>query len=283
MSKEKKKTIILTVVLSVVCLLLIGIFVVDTLKQKGTIVDEETREVMNEFNEYFNSKERTVIYYASSDCGYCELQSPILETIADDYDMDYLEIDSSKLGSTQINEIIEKLEIEGRTPTTVIVQNGEVIDTAIGYTDGSKYVEFFASNEMIPEDAVYSKEADLTFINYHEFEELITENDKQIVVVGQTTCSHCIAIKPALNSVADEYDLTINYLNITEMTEEESDSFSESLKDLEYNDPDFVESGSFGTPLTLIIEDGKIVDYISGARTKSQLVREFKKAGLISE
>ena len=47
------------------------------------------------------------------------------------------------------------------------------------------------------------------------------------------------------------------------------------------NDPDFVEDGSFGTPLTLIIEDGKVVDYISGSRTKSQLVRDFKKAGLI--
>ena len=67
------------------------------------------------------------------------------------------------------------------------------------------------------------------------------------------------------------------------MSEDEYNSFSESLKEIEYNDPDFVESGSFGTPLTLIIENGKVKDYISGERTKSQLVREFKKNGLISE
>ena len=283
MSKEKKKTIILTVVLSLICIVLIGIFTIDTLTQKGTIVDDETKELMNEFKEYFNSKERAVIYYASSECGYCELQKPILETIADDYDMDYLEIDSTTLGANQRQEILAKLEIEHATPTTVIVQNGKVIDTAVGYTDGSAYVEFFASNEIIPEDSVYSKENALTFIDYDGYEDLIEESGKQIVVIGQTTCSHCIAIKPALNSIADEYDITINYLNLTEMTEEESNDLSESLKDLEYNDPDFVESGSFGTPLTLIIENGKIVRYISGERSKSQLVREFKKAELISE
>lgn len=283
MSKEKKKTIILTVILSVICLALICFLVVDALKEKGIITSEETNEVMKEFNEQFNSNERTVIFYASSTCGYCELQKPILETIAEDYDMEYFEIDAATLGAKQRNEIIEKLEIEGKTPTTVIVQNGKVIDVKEGYTEGRYYVEFFASNELIPEDAVYSEEANLTFIDYEEYEDLISEDGTHVVVIGQTTCSHCIAIKPALNKVALEYDLTINYLNLTEMSEDEYTNFSASLKEIEYNDPDFVEDGSFGTPLTLIIEDGKVKDYISGERTKSQLVREFKKAGVISD
>lgn len=283
MSNEKKKTIILTAVLVFICLALIGFLIVSELKENGTIVGNETNELMKEFDKKFNSKDRTVIYYASSGCGYCELQTPILETIAEDYDMEYFEIDSSILGTKQRNEILEKLGIEHATPTTVIVENGKVIDKAVGYTDGQDYVEFFASNEMIPEDAVYSQEANLTFVDYEDYEEIIDNNGTQIIVVGQTTCSHCIAIKPALNSVAGEYDLTINYLNLTEMSEDEYNSFSESLKEIEYNDPDFVESGSFGTPLTLIIENGKVKDYISGERTKSQLVREFKKNGLISE
>lgn len=283
MSKEKKKTIILTVVLSVICLVLIGFLIVSSLKENGTIVDNEVNELMKEFDKKFNSKDRTVIYYASSGCGYCELQTPILETIAEDYDMEYFEIDASTLGTKQRNEILEKLGIEHATPTTIIVQKGKVIDKAVGYTDGQDYVEFFSSNEMIPEDAVYSQEANLTFIDYEDYEEIVDNTGTQIVVVGQTTCSHCIAIKPALNKVAGEYDLTINYLNLTEMSEDEYNSFSESLKEIEYNDPDFVESGSFGTPLTLIIENGKVKDYISGERTKSQLVREFKKNGLIAE
>lgn len=283
MTKERKKSIIITVLLGVICVALIGAFVFIELKQGGAIVDEETNELLKEFNEKFNSNKRTVIYYASSSCGYCELQKPILETIAGDYDMEYFEIDSATLPAKQRNEILEKLDIEHATPTTVIVQNGKVIDTAVGYTDGRAYVDFFASNEMIPEDAVYSNESSLTFIDLEEYEELVSKSKTHIVVVGQTTCSHCIAIKPALNKVAKEYNLTINYLNLTEMTEGEYNDFSLSLKQIEYNDPDFVEKGSFGTPLTLIIENGKVKDYISGQRTKSQLVREFKKNGLISE
>lgn len=283
MSKEKKKTIILTVVLSVICLALIGVFVVDLLKGKGFIVGEETNEIMQEFNEEFNSKERTVIFYASSQCGYCELQKPILETIAEDYDMEYLEIDAATLGLKQRQEIIDKLEIEGATPTTVIVQNGKVVDVKEGYTEGSPYVEFFIDNEIIPEDAVYSKEANITFIDFEDYEDIVDEKGTHVVVIGQTTCSHCIAYKPALNKVAGEYNLTINYLDLTKMSEEDYNEFVESLKEIEYNDPDFVEKGSFGTPLTLIIENEKVIDYISGQRTNSQLVRELKKNGLISE
>ena len=48
MSKEKKKTIILTVVLSVICLALIGFLVVDILRENGTIVDKETNDVMKD-------------------------------------------------------------------------------------------------------------------------------------------------------------------------------------------------------------------------------------------
>lgn len=283
MAKEKKKTIIFTVVLTMLCLALLGIFIVDTLKENGTIVEEETSKLMKEFDEYYNSEKRTVIYYASEGCGYCELQTPILETIADDYDMDYLYIDSSTLGASQRKEVLEKLEIEHATPTTIIVENGKVIDAAVGYTDAQEYVKFFATNEVIPEDAVYSEEKYLTFINYDEYDELINDSGTHIIVIGQTTCSHCIAFKPALNSVAEDYDLTINYLNITEISEDEYNDFSESLKTIEYNDPDFVESGSFGTPLTLIVENGKVTRYVSGQRTKSQLVKELRKAGLISE
>lgn len=283
MSKEKKKTIILTVVLSVICLGLIGFFIYDNVRQKGIIVDDEIKELMEDFNEEFNSKERTVIFYASSGCGYCELQKPILESIAEDYDMDYLEIDSAILGEKQRNEILEKLGIKQATPTTVIVQNGKVIDVAEGYTEGSAYVEFFSRNELIPEDAVYKEEANITFIDYNDYSEIIKDDDIEVVVIGQTTCSHCIAYKPTLNKVAGEYDVTINYLDLTKMTEEEYNNFSQSLKDIGYNAPEFLEDGSFGTPLTLIIKNGKVFDYISGQRTKSQLVRELTKSGLISE
>ena len=283
MKKDKKKTIIFTIGLGVVALILILFLVFVELRQNGIIGSAESNQIMKEFNEYYNSKEKEIILFASSQCGYCDLQKPILETVSEDYNIEYLSIDSIELSNSQRKEIINKLDIEGQTPTMVVVEKGKVVDTHVGFMDGSNLIKFFKENEIVPEDAVYSKEKNLTFVSYDKYKSLIRNDDTHIIVIGQTTCSHCIAIKPALNSVAEDYALTINYLNLTELTEEESEKFFESLKKIEYNDPDFLEDGSFGTPLTLIVEDGKVDRYVSGSKTYSQLVREFTKAGLIKE
>ena len=274
---KDKKTLNITIVSGVVAILLIVAFIFTVIKQSNG----DGAKIMANFEKYFNSKERTVIYYASSQCGYCKLETPILETIAEDYDMDYLDIDSTKLTKEQREEILDKLEIEQSTPTTVIVEKGKVIDTQVGYVAGKEYVEFFKNAGVIPEDAIYSKEQYITDIDYLKFEELLNEGT-HVVVIGQTGCSHCTAIKPALNTVAKDYKVTINYLNITDMDNSTQNNFSEKLKEIDYNDPDFLEEGSYGTPLTLIIKDGKVISYLSGERTTSQLAREFKKQGLIS-
>lgn len=283
MTKEKKKTIVLTVILSLIAAVLIFVLVKDKLRENGTISSSEEKEIVETFNKNFNSSEKNVIYYASTECSWCKLQTPILETISADYDMDYYYVNTAKLSKKTKEEIADKLGIEPATPTTVIVEDGEVVDVASGYQDPKDYIAFFANNGLIPEDAEYSKEKNITFIDYEGFEKLISDSGEHVIVVGQTTCSHCIAIKPALNSVAGDYNLTINYININLVTQDEYNKFVESLKNIEYNDPSFVSEGSFGTPLILIVKKGKVSTYISGERSKSQLVKEFKKAGLISE
>lgn len=283
MFTEKKKTIMLTIGLAVIALALIVLLVFIELRKNGVIGSSESREIMKEFNEVYNSKERKVIYYTSSSCPYCELYTPILELIAKDYDIEYFSIDSTLLSKSQQDKILKKLGIEHATPTTVVVEKGKVVGTQIGYKDGGITVNFLKENKIVPEDAVYSGEKNITFIDYDGYKSLIRNSKTNIIVIGQTSCSHCIAFKPALNSVAGDYDLTINYLNLTELSQEESIKFNESLNTIEYNEPDFLKDGSFGTPLTLIVKNGKVKKYISGERTISQLVREFTKVGLIEE
>ena len=283
MNKQKNKTIIFTVILAVIAVILIGIFAVMELRKEGIIGSANSSQIMKDFNNNYNSKDLKVIYYASSTCGYCELQKPILETVAGDYDIEYFSIDSNELSAKQRKDILAKLGIEHATPTTVIVQKGKVVATQVGYVEGSVLVNFFKENKVVPEDAVYSLEKNITFINYSEYKDLIRNEGTNIIVVGKTGCGYCTALKPALNSVAEDYELTINYLNLAELTEEENQNFFDSLTKIKYNDPEYLEDGSFGTPLTLIVKNGKVKHYISGQRTISQLVREFTKAGLIKE
>ncbi len=283
MTKERKKSIIFTVSIALIAVILIVVFALVQLRSSGKIGSSDSSDIMKEFDKRFNSSERTVIYYASPSCSACSLQTPVLEVISSDYDMDYYYLDSSKLSASQRQTVLETLDIEHATPTTLIVEKGKVVDKVVGYTPGKEYVEFFKKNGLLEEDAVYSQEQYITFIDYGRYEEVInlTDDTNNIVVIGQTKCSHCIAIKPALNAVARDYDIVINYLNLTDLSKEESDSFFETLKTIGYNDPDFVENGSFGTPLILVVKNGQVSNYISGERTTSQLVREFKKSNLI--
>ena len=271
MLNSKKRNIFIVSIFAFILLLLAGC----------TSRSGESKEIMRKFNNYFNSKERTVIYYASTTCGWCSLQTPILETIAEDYDLDYVYVDTSKLSKSQAKEVADKLGIGTSTPTTVVVENKKVIDVANGFKPAKDYIAFFVENDLLPEDAEYSKEKNLTFIEYEEYESLVKQNGSHIIVAGQTTCSHCIAIKPALNSIVEDYDIKINYIDVNLFTKEEYNGFVQSLTDIGYNDKSFVEEGSFGTPLILIVKNGKLSTYIAGERSKSQLVKEFKKAGLI--
>lgn len=275
--ENKSKNIVLLIISTVALLVIIGGAVYSLFFNKG---------FMNKFNKYYNRNENTIIYYASSQCGYCAMQTPILETLAKQYDLDYLEIDSIKLTTSERNTVLEKLGIEHATPTTVVVKNGKVVDTAIGYKSGKEYVEFLKNAGILPEDATYSKTIyedapNLTIIDFDEYKDLINSEEDVVITVGQTGCGHCTAIRPSLDRIVTKNNLKIYYLNLTDMTRDESNSFFEGLIDLGFDDPEFLENGSFGTPTTFTISNGKIKHYFAGERTYSQLEKEFKNQNLL--
>ena len=283
--KTNKKGLVL---LLSILLIVVGICIfyqIDNKDSKTTnqVSTEESNEIMDDFYKYLNSKKTKIIYYASSTCGYCELETPIMEQIQKDYDIDYLYIDSTKLTKSDREKMLKELDIEHATPTTVVVKDGEILGTQVGYADGGLMVEFLKENKILDKDAVYTPEQYLTFINYEEYGQILEQEGKHVITIGQTGCSHCIATKPVLNSIAKDYDITINYLNITEMTQSERNSFTNSLSEIGYDEEEFVTSGNFGTPLTLIIQNGKVISYVSGERPTTQFIRAFKKAGIISE
>lgn len=282
--EQKNNKTVLTVLLAIL-LIIIGVCVYYQLEEKedSEISESASNESLNEFYEYFNSKDTKIIYYASSSCGYCELQTPIMEQIDEDYDIDYLYIDASKLTSEDRDEILNKLNIEQATPTTVVVKNGKIVDTNVGYVEGSEMVKFLKNADVLDDKAVYTPEQYLNFINYSEYEKITSGEGMSVITIGQTGCSHCTATKPVLNVIAKDYNVTINYLNLTDMSQTEHDSFFESLTALGYDEEGFVSNGEFGTPLTIVVEDGKIVSYINGENPTSYYIRAFKKIGFISE
>lgn len=233
-------------------------------------------EIIESFNEYFSSEDAKVIYLTSANDSYSSLQTPILESIIEDYSLDSLIIDIDDIKKEELEEIIDELDVEDTTPNIIIVKEKEVLATKEGFVDGYNLVNFFIENEVLEEGSEYLAEKHLTIVDYDKFNELYNSDKVFIVTLGQATCSHCIAVKPQLSYIAEKYNITINYLDLTELNETEYSSLSNMVSDIGYTD-------SIGTPLTLIIKDKQMVDVVEGEVPISKFVKAFKGAGIISE
>ena len=278
---EKKMFNVQTIAMlavSAVAVIALIVGMVVTKDKKVTTEGKGSGEILDSFYKYMGSDDETVIYYGSSTCSYCSLQTPIMKQIKEDYEMDYLYVDASKLSNDDQKEILKVLDIEGSTPTIAVVKDDEVIDVNVGYMDGKETVEFLKKNKILDEDATYKPEENLTFIDFNRYKELVNEDSLNVIVIGQTTCSHCIAVKPVLSRVAGNNNITINYLNLTEMSQDEQSELIENLKSIGYSDAD-----NLGTPLTLITKNNHLEGTIEGENPPSYFTREFKKYGVITE
>jgi len=290
LQKEKKKSIMIIVGLIILLIALILGFIVSSHNEY-----EKQNDVsgLEEFYEHFNSEDLQIIFFVRTGCSWCSKQAPILETIANDYNLDYYTYDAAEYTNTQVKKVIDELNIKGATPTIVIVKAGEILDTNVGYLDGDALVEFLIGADVLDENAEYSGNSEssnedseyknLTFIDMTEYKELIDKKEAFIVTIGQTSCSHCIATKPVIDEIAGDYSIPFYYLNLTDMDEDERADFFDSLTELQYTEESFVNKGSIGTPLTLVIKNNKIQSYISGEAAYSKYVKLLKKYNIITE
>lgn len=252
-------------------LIIVGVVVFSILGIFGFALTESkaSEAIYNNFEAAFNGTENKLVYLGSSTCGYCQLLNPSLEDMKERYDFDYLYIDVSEISSGYLKKILSQLELTSLgTPYLAIVSNGEIVDTQNGYSDYDITFEFLKDNKIIGED----QELLLNYIGYDEYEKLLNSDKKNVIVVGQSTCSYCVQAKVTLNDIVEENDITINYLNISYLTEEEGEKFESSL--------DYFEN-SWGTPIMMIVQDGKLVDIIEQYVEKDEYVEFLEENGVI--
>lgn len=116
------------------------------------------------------------------------------------------------------------------------------------------------------------KEGNLISIKYKEIKEKINNKESFILVVSQSTCSHCASYKPKLELIAKDYGIDIYYIDY------DKDSSKEEFLD------EFDLDGS--TPITLFINDGKeksLLNRLEGDISKEKAIEKFKKMGFIEK
>ena len=114
----------------------------------------------------------------------------------------------------------------------------------------------------------------LNEIKYDEVIEMIKNKDDFILLVSQTTCSHCANFKPKLEKVANEYKIKMYYIQVDLLSDDESQMLDEYIN----------YSGS--TPETIFIKDGTertAASRIRGDSSISTIKMKLKANGWINE
>ncbi len=274
MKKRKFQIIIL-----ISCVILL-VFVLFAILNFSKVLKSESKNLMEKFDEYFSSKELKIVYYYSSvdtDDNKAIYELEYLLNLKKEYDIDYLDIDKSKLNNKNINKIENSLGIEGTYPTTVVVKNSQVVAVQEGFIESHKLVNFLIEANVLDKTSKYKDVDNLKFINYDDYKKILKSEKINIVVVGKAGCEYCMSAKPILNNISKAYKVKVNYLDLTDMNTNDLNDFSENLKKLEFDSETFLENESLNLPTILIIKKGKIVSYLEGLKSLEEYIDYLKE------
>lgn len=262
---EKKKSLILLGAIGIFILLIIVGIIIDNINSK---------KVLDNFLKYYNSSEQTMVLLGKEGCSYCQAFKPELDFMSEYYGFEYKYIDVSKLNSAHYNKLLETLGINSDdfgTPYTVVVQGGKKIDELSGAVEESELLQFLKDNKIVSED----KKLLINYVDYSGYDKVLKSENASIIGIGKTTCIYCKMVKSTLNKLIKENNITINYLNLDLLTEDELSSLYSSLE--------FFNSEEWGTPTFLIVQNGKLLGTIQGAQSEEAFISEFTKYGLMGE
>lgn len=122
-------------------------------------------------------------------------------------------------------------------------------------------------------------------ITIDEYLTLVADEEANIIYVARPNCSWCQKESPIIKKIGSEYDLTINYLdtsNFTYQTEDGNFAYTEDGLKFVGTSEKYQNEG-YGTPNTLIVQNGEIIDGIYQYADASQLKDLFKRNGFINE
>ncbi|MCI8547835.1 MAG: zinc ribbon domain-containing protein [Bacilli bacterium] len=111
-------------------------------------------------------------------------------------------------------------------------------------------------------------------IDIEEFLELKKENIPSIIILGESKNITCYQQLLYFYRIGKIYNIKINYLDLTDFDTEDYEKLKAS---------DEMFSSPWNIPLTLIVQNDKIIDKKEGLQTNNDLLEFFKKNGIITE
>ena len=117
-----------------------------------------------------------------------------------------------------------------------------------------------------------SEKGEFNQINVDTYLAFKAGEEPKIVLVARPTCSYCQIAEPIVQKIIHDYNVEVNYLNTDNFEGEDQSNFVKS---------DDMFSEGFGTPMLLLVQNGKIVDSIDGLTDTAHYVEFMKKHNFI--
>ena len=110
-------------------------------------------------------------------------------------------------------------------------------------------------------------------ISIDEYLNKYNEDKKTLILIARPTCHYCQIAEPILHNIAYKYNLNINYLNTDSFHNDDKQKFMESNE--------YFKNG-FGTPMLLVVSEGKINDMVDGVTDTSNYIEFLKRNRFIN-
>lgn len=262
MNENKKILVLLSAIVLIIILIVAGSF----------YENKKSREYLSEFHSALNGDDNALVMIGRDNCSWCQLFHPSLDFMHEQYGFDYLYVNTNELTSSGLKLLLKDINVsedDFGTPLTIVVKDGEIVDSLNGFTDEEDLLEFLKEYNLVDDSAKLF----LNYIDYKGYEKLLKSKDTSILVIGQTTCSYCMKAKPILNQIVVDKNVKINYINVNILEADDRSKFNTSL--------DYLQENEWGTPLTLILKDGEVIASSNGLLDYDGYVKLFEDNGLI--
>lgn len=109
-------------------------------------------------------------------------------------------------------------------------------------------------------------------ISIDDYLSLYNGDADALVLISRPTCQYCKIATPILENIIYESNVSINYLNADNLSEDDNKTLLAS--------DEYLENG-YGTPLLLVVGNGQIKDKVEGLTTKENYQEFFKNYGFM--
>jgi len=232
---EKKKALIIICVLGILLVMFVSIVIMSWIQSERKI--EEIENIIK-------SEKTQIIYLAKPTCYYCNLIEPITTSLQEEFDLEYFHINTEELSNSELTKVLKMIGVDLETfgtPYIAIVENGELIDQQIGYTDEDVLFSLFKEHGLIEESATLN-------MNYIDSLDTVWNQDEsKLVLIGESGDTASIDARIQLRELAKTYNFEINYFDASKLID--NTEYTELLNMLGVNK----------LPVLVVVKNGNIL------------------------